>query len=123
MKRQGLLDSWHDRRIGLGVEWAEEIDKNLAEADVILLLISPDFLASDYCFDVEIKKAMERHEEGKAKVIPIILRPCDWQTAAFGKLQAAPKDAKAVTSWTNRDEAFYDIAGSIRKTLLPANAR
>ena len=117
LKRQGVITGWHDRRIGAGREWEGEIDKHLNTADVILLLISADFLASDYCYDVEMKRAMERHEAGETRVIPVILRPVDWKGAPFGKLQALPKDAKPVTSWPNRDEAFTDVAQGIRAAV------
>ncbi len=91
MKRQGIIDAWHDRAITAGSEWAGEIDTHLNSAQIILLLISADFLASDYCYDIELKRAMECHEVGKAQVIPIILKPVDWYGAPFGKLQALPK--------------------------------
>ena len=101
LSRQELIEQWHDRRIDAGQEWAGKIDENLNRADIILLLVSAYFLDSDYSFDIETKRAMERHEAGEAVVIPAILRPCDWQSASFGKLQALPKDAKAVTSWSS----------------------
>ena len=78
---------------------ADAIDEHLEAADVVLLLISADFLASDYCYDTEMKRALEKHKAGKARVIPIIIRPVDWKGAPFGELQALPKNAKAVTSW------------------------
>lgn len=114
LKRQGLIEDWHDRRIEPGQEWDRVIDEHLNCSQIILLLISADFIASDYCFSVEMKRALERHEEGDARVIPIILRPCDWITLPFGKLQALPKDGKPVTTWINQDEAFTDIAHGIR---------
>jgi hypothetical protein len=114
LKRQGVIAGWHDRKIGVGREWADEIDKHLNTADVILLLISADFMASDYCYDIEMKRALERHEAGEARVIPVILRPVDWRGAPFGKLQALPTDAQPVTKWSNRDEAFKNVAQGIR---------
>jgi tetratricopeptide (TPR) repeat protein len=114
LKRKQFITAWHDRRIGAGKEWANEIDERLDQADIILLLISSDFLASDYCYDVEVKRAMERHEAGEARVIPIILRPVDWKGTPFGKLQALPRDARPVTEWPNRDQAFLDVAQGIR---------
>jgi len=114
MKRQGHLSGWHDRLIGAGVEWKGKVDQNLEEAQVILLLVSSSFLASDYCWDVETRRAMERHDQGEARVIPVILRSCDWHEAPFGKLMALPKDGKAVTSWRNRDEAWTDVSKGIR---------
>jgi hypothetical protein len=99
LKRQDIIQDWHDRDISAGTEWARQISTQLETADIILLLISPDFIASDYCWDIELKRAMERHEAGEARVIPIILRQTDWAGAPFGKLQALPKDAKPVTLW------------------------
>jgi AAA+ ATPase superfamily predicted ATPase len=117
LKRQGLIDVWHDRKIGVGTDWEEEIDKHLNKAQVILLLISPDFMDSDYCYGIEMMRAIERHERGEAHVIPIILRPVYWQGAPFGKLQALPTNAKPVTRWGNRDDAFLDIANGIRNAV------
>jgi predicted RecA/RadA family phage recombinase len=117
LRRQGVITGWHDRRIGAGKEWEGEIDEHLNTADVILLLISADFLASDYCYDKEMRRALERHDAGEARVIPVILRPVDWEGASFGKLQALPKDAKPVTDWPNRDKAFLDIARGIRTAV------
>ena len=114
LKRQDVITTWHDRMINAGTEWKKEIDDHLRTARVILLLVSADFLASDYCYDVEVQEALARHDAGKACVIPIILRAVDWQNAPFGKLQALPKDGKPVTSWSNLDEAFVDIARGIR---------
>src|SRR5262245_30109477 len=78
LRRQGVIGDWHDRRIGAGQEWAGAIDAHLDSARIILLLISADFLASDYCYDIELKQAMARHAGGEARVIPVILRPVDW---------------------------------------------
>lgn len=115
LQRQGVINAWHDREIQAGTEWAKEIDDKLNAAAIILLLISDHFLASDYCYDIEMKRAIERHEAGEAVVIPIILKPVDWSGAPFGKLQAFPKDAKPVTKWSNRDDAFVNIAQGIRE--------
>ncbi len=119
LQRQGLIDVWHDRNISAGTEWEREISQHIDEADIILLLISPDFIDSDYCYSIEMKRALERRELGEAHVIPIILRPVDWEGAPFNKLQTLPKDAKPVTSraWRNADEAFSGIAENIRKVI------
>ncbi|NJL44717.1 MAG: toll/interleukin-1 receptor domain-containing protein [Leptolyngbyaceae cyanobacterium SM2_3_12] len=117
LERLGIIHSWHDRRILPGEEWDGQINKNLDTAQVILLLISSDFLASRYCWDVEVKQAMARHEAKTARVIPVILREVDWRGAPFGKLQALPTNARAVTSFTNRDEAFKDVAQGIRAAV------
>ncbi|MFL5628682.1 MAG: TIR domain-containing protein, partial [Ktedonobacteraceae bacterium] len=113
LKRQGLITHWYDRDISAGTGWTQEIESHLNMAQLILLLVSPDFLSSDYCYDVEMKRAMERHECGEALVVPIILRPVSWKGAPFAKLQALPRNAKAVTSWLNRDGAFLDITEGI----------
>jgi hypothetical protein len=120
LKRQGIIDIWYDRAISAGAEWEREIDRHLNSAKIILLLVSPDFMDSDYCYSQEMLRAMERHERGDARVIPVILRPVYWQGAPFGKLQALPTDAKAITSrdWHHLDEAFFDVAEGIRKVVL-----
>jgi hypothetical protein len=115
LKWQGLIASWHDREIAAGTEWVSEVNAHLNTASIILLLVSPDFLASHYCYSIEVKRAMERYEAGEARVFPIILRPVYWKKTLFGRLQALPKNAKPVTQWQNRDEAFFDIAENIRK--------
>jgi predicted phosphodiesterase len=119
LKQQGLVINWHDRKIGAGKEWENKIEEHLNTADIILLLISPDFLASDYCYSNEMNRALERHERGEANVIPIILRRVYWQGAQFGKLQALPTDGKPVTgpSWHNQDEAFFNVVEGIRKAV------
>ena len=116
MQWQGLIDPWHDRDISAGTEWEEEIMEHLDTAQIILLLVSPDFMASRYCYSVEMKRALERHEH-KARVIPVILRHIYWQGAPFGKLQALPTDAIPVKSWTDQDEALYNVTEGIRKLV------
>lgn len=117
LKREGIIRSWHDRDIKAGDEWKKVIDEHLETARIILLLVSADFLASDYAYEVEMKRALERHENGEARVIPVILRPVEWQGAPFSKLQALPRDARPVTSWANRDEAFRSVAEGIRRVV------
>jgi tetratricopeptide (TPR) repeat protein len=117
LKRQGLIAEWYDRKISAGKEWEHEISVYLQKAQIILLLISANFLASDYCYSIEMEYALKRHENGEARVIPIILRPVAWMDAPFGKLVALPKDGKPVTRWQNRAEAFVDIAEGIRKVV------
>lgn len=117
LQRQGLIETWHDRRITAGEDLDRAINENLETADVVLLLVSPDFLASDYCYDVEMARALERHRAGDAVVIPVILRHCDWHGAPFGKLLATPTDGKPVRGWADLDEAFQIITSAIRKAL------
>jgi hypothetical protein len=117
LKREGIIETWHDRRIAVGDGLSGAIDEQLEKADVILLLVSPDFLASNYCYDVEMARAMDRHRANEARVIPVILRHCDWRHAPFGKLLAAPKDGKPIVSWPDLDEAFVDVVQQIRAAL------
>lgn len=117
LRRQGIITSWHDRRLKAGDEIDAGIDAAMREAKVILLLVSPDFLASEYCYGVEVAHAMERHRASTARVIPIILRPCEWQEAPFGGLLAAPKDGLPVSKFTDRDDAFLNIAQMIRAAV------
>lgn len=119
LQREGLITLWADTDINAGIEWEEEIRRHLNSAQIILLLISPDFIASEYCYSVEMQRAIERHERGEAQVIPIILRPVDWQGMPFGKFQALPTNASPVTSgkWHHQDEAFYEVAKGIRDAV------
>lgn len=115
LKRQGVIDTWHDRRIGPGQDIGAAIDQHVSSDEIILLLVSADFIASDYCYDVEMTRAMERHQAGEAIVIPVILRACDWHHAPFGKLNASPRDGKPITQWPDIDEAFLQVAKAVRK--------
>ena len=115
--RQQIISGWHDRRIAPGQEWADQIDNALNEAQIILLLISARFMASDYCYAKEMVRAIERHDAGEAVVIPIILSACDWQDAPFSKLQALPKDAKPIKNWNDRDEAWLDVVRGLRQVI------
>lgn len=119
LRRQGMVETWHDRRIGAGHEFGDAIDEHVDSADIILLLVSPDFLASDYCYDREMMRAMARHEAGEATVIPVILRACLWHDAPFGKLNAAPTDGRPITLWPDRDQALTEVAKAIRGAALP----
>jgi tetratricopeptide (TPR) repeat protein len=117
LKRENRISAWNDRRITAGTEWKGEIDENLKSSSIILLLVTANFLASDYCNDVELRYAMEQHTQGNACVIPVIMRPCDWKTTTFGKLQALPTDGRPVIDWKTRDAAFLNVAEGIRKAL------
>jgi TIR domain len=125
LEREGLIKLWYDRDISAGTEWEQEIDEHLNAADIILLLVSPDFMNSNYCFSIEMKRALERHNDDrdKACVIPIILRPVDWHGAPFAKLQVLPTDAKPITSRRDRDAAFLNVEQAILKDILQMNTR
>ncbi|HEV2765395.1 MAG TPA: COR domain-containing protein, partial [Pyrinomonadaceae bacterium] len=114
LQRQGVVAAWHDRKLLAGDRWDSEIDVHLERARLVLLLVSADFIASDYCWGKEVRRAMERHEAGKATVIPVLLRACDWKGAPFAALQGLPKDLRPVTAWADRDAAWTDVAAGIR---------
>jgi predicted ATP-binding protein involved in virulence len=115
----GRVETWHDLQLEPGIEWEPDLLAQMKAADIILLLISVDFLASQYCYSTELQVAIDRHNAGQAKVIPVILRPCDWNHdfVPFSKLNVLPPGAKPVTSWPDPDEAYAIVAQEIRKVL------
>ena len=117
LERNNIISSWKDREIIPGQEWEDEIDKNLENAGIVILLVSPDFLDSDYCYEMEMKRAIEKHNSGDATVVPIIIRPCDWKETPFSKLHVLPKDAKAVSIWDNPDEAWLNVVTGLKKSI------
>jgi len=117
MKQQGLIAVWHDADIRAGAEWTYEIVRHLETSRIVLLLISPDFLASDRCYHLEMKRALERHEAGEICLIPILLRPVDRRGTPFEKLWCLPSNGIPVTNWPSRDKAFVDVADGIRKVV------
>jgi tetratricopeptide (TPR) repeat protein len=119
LKRQQVLTTWYDGEIKAGFEWEQEINRHLSKAHIIVLFVSAYFLHSDYCYTVEMKRALERHEAGNARVVPIIVRPVDWQHAPFSKLQALPPpEARPVSLWLNRDEAWLEVVKKIEAIAL-----
>ena len=119
LRRSGLIQDWHDRKVLPGQNWDQQIDKYLQSATVILLLISADFLNSNYISNVELKTALERQRAGDAVVIPIILRPVLWKVIPeIAQLQALPEDAKPVTEWPSHDAAFVSISEGILAVVL-----
>src|SRR6266496_3118634 len=119
LNHQGFISTWSDQEVLPGEEWKQAIDTKLREADIVLLLVSPDFMRSDYCYSIEMQQALERHTRGEICVIPIILRYGEWKEAPFGRLQVLPTEGKPVVSqsWHNRDEAFANVVQGIRKAV------
>lgn len=117
LKRSGKIETWNDRQLIAGQEWDEVIKTELERSDIILLLISIDFIASQYIWDKELATAMKRHEEGTARVVPIILKSCLWQEMPFAKLQALPRNAKPVTSYAIDDDAYTEISVSLNQLV------
>lgn len=117
LQRQNLISTWFDGDIKPGTEWRPQLMDRLNRAQIILLLISSDFMASDFCYSIEMIRAIERHDADQARVLPIIVRPVDWKGAPFSKIQALPTGAKAVTRWPTHDDAFEDVAQGIRSAI------
>lgn len=115
--QQGVLAAWHDRRIEPGVEWDTAISTELQRAQLILLLVSPSFMASEYVQGREVKQALDMHDREAARVVPIVLRHVAFERTPIGRLQALPTNAKPVIAWRHPDEAFRDVTRAIR-TLL-----
>jgi peptidoglycan hydrolase-like protein with peptidoglycan-binding domain/lambda repressor-like predicted transcriptional regulator len=123
LRRQGVIADWHDRKIVPGQEWRDAIDQNLDAADCVLLLVSSDFLASDYCYSIEMQRTLEKYREGRVLVIPVIVRPADWQHTPLADLQALPKDAKPVVEWLRRDRAWLSVTDGLRRALTAVLAK
>lgn len=115
LRREGKIEAWFDREILAGSELDAEIADQLESCDLFLLLVSPDFLASDYCVEKEMRRALERHEAREARVVPIIVEPCDWTTSPLRKLKALPEDGKPISVWTNANTAFLNVTQEIRR--------
>lgn len=117
LKYEGLIATWTDRLIMPGAIWADDIAKNLNSADIVLLLVSADFIASYHCIEEEMKIALQRHYSRKARVIPIFIRPSDWSNMPFAVIQGLPNGAKPVSNWSNLDDAWLDVVQGIRKVV------
>jgi hypothetical protein len=115
LKRKGIIETWQERRIIPGADRSVEIDQRLEEADIILLLVSADLLASDYCFNIGVMRALSRHSAGEARVIPVIVRPVDWTETPFARLQPLPASGKPVVKWEPMDDAWLSVAHGIRQ--------
>lgn len=121
LRSAGLLELWHDRRIEPGEEWQGEIDAAMEEADIVIFLVSADFLASDYCGDVEMARAIRRHEDGSCTIVPVIVRDSNWRSSRLSSYQALPADGKPITRWSNRDTAWRAVADGIEQIINSRN--
>lgn len=119
----GKITTWHDRCIIPGQEFENQIDLYFSQADIILLLISSDFIASDYCYQVEMTNALERHNRGEAVVIPVILRECDWHQLPFGRIMAATIDGKPITKFASHDDGYFQVAGAVSRAIANLEAK
>lgn len=117
LSREGVINEWHNRQINPGELYKDAIDQHFNAAQLILLLISADYIASDYCYGTEMTRALQRHAAHEARVIPIILRPVDWRSAPFGGLKALPMNGEPITAWADLDQAFLAVVNEIRKVV------
>lgn len=117
LKRDKKIIEWHDRRLLAGSNWEKEIIDNIDQAQIIVMLMSPDFISSDYCSETESKRALERHSREEAIVVPVIIRPCLWTQTPFKNLQALPKDGVPVSTFKNHDEAWLEVAKGLLKVI------
>lgn len=117
LERQGLIRAWHRGRMIAGQVCSDEIKAQLEAANVVLLLVSSDFLGSEDCWGGDMTAALERHRARKCAVIPVILRPCDLEGAPFAGLAQLPRGGKPVTSWSNRDEAWASVVEGVRAAI------
>ena len=117
LRKQGTISDWFDGDILPGTDWRSELMGRLNKANIILLLVSADFISSDFCYDIEMIRAIDRHKADEARVLPIILRPCDWEGTPFAELQVLPSGPKPVVTWSTHDEAFTDVTRGIRRAI------
>jgi tetratricopeptide (TPR) repeat protein len=117
LQRDGVIDTWHFRKIVPGADWKQAIDHHLRKATLILLLISPDFIASNDQYDIEMKQAMEQQRKGESRVLPIIIRPVDWSSTPFARLQTLPLDTRPVAAYPNRDDVYQEITECIKGVI------
>jgi len=117
LKQKGSIIEWHDRSIEPGGDWNQKISDKLDSSDIVIALLSPDFLASEYCFGIEMEKAFSRLKREEIRLVPVLLRPCMWEESRFSAIQMIPRDSKPVTSWPSVDEALKNVAMEIREIV------
>lgn len=117
LKREGLIAEWTDEEIPAGGNLDTHISESLNTSQLFICLVSPDYIASNYCYEKEFGTAHKMEIEGKITIVPIIVEPCDWKSTPFGKIKALPKDGKPVAEWTSPNSAFTDVAQELRKLL------
>jgi hypothetical protein len=119
LRREGRISTWYDRDILAGDRFGDVIARELNSAQLFLPLVSPDFLASNYCYETEMQRAMARHAAGEIRIVPIILRPCEWQASPLGRLKALPLDGRPISLWPDADAAWFDVVTELRR-LVPS---
>lgn len=122
LERQGFISSWYDRKIEPGTDFVQEIDKHLNTAQIILLGVSQHFIRSKYCYLIEMQRAVERHELGQARIVPVLLRPVYWKGTPFRNLEPLPTNYKPIIKWSHRDDAIFEVAEGIRQVAEALSA-
>jgi len=117
LKREGVVELWFDKQIDAGGHIDDEVSSGLADSQLFLALVSPDFLASNYCYEKEMVQAIERASYGTMRVVPIILEPCDWKSSPLAQFKALPKDSTPISLWANPNVAMLDIVNELRRVL------
>jgi hypothetical protein len=118
LRREGLITEWYDAAIDAGSEWRDEIARELEAADVIVLLVSADFLVSEFCYEHEMRRAVERAHQGDALVIGVMLRAVDgWERTPFAEFQVVPQDGRPISKWSDADDAYKHVVERIRAAL------
>jgi len=119
LERENLIKPWVDHSILAGDDWDRAITEKLNKADIVVLLVSIDFINSKYCYDIELERAIEREAKRETRIIPVILRSCLWKNSPLiGRFKALPTDGRAVSAWPDIDEALTVVAEGIRETAI-----
>ena len=121
LRRDHHINEWYDREILAGDDVDQEISEQLETCELFLALVSPDYLASGYCYDIEMTRALERHDAGEVRVVPIIIELCEWKKTPLRHLMALPRDSKPVSKWENEDEAYLNVVTELRRILARDN--
>jgi TIR domain len=122
LRREGSIAEWFDQKILAGGEIDQEVSRQLDKCDLFLPLLTPDFLASNYCYETEMQRAIERHESGEMHIVPLVIEPCDWKASPLKRFKALPRDGKPVAEWTNKNNAYLDIVTELRRLICEDSA-
>ncbi len=117
LQREGSISGWYDRDIRAGTRFDDEIERELAQADIFVACVSPDYIASNYCYERELTSALQREDRGELAIVPVILEPSDWLSTPLSKFKALPDDGKAVAEFTNPNVAFMQVIHELRRLV------
>ena len=123
LQRERAIETWTDHQIVPGGKLDGEVAKALERSDVFIALVSPDYLASNYCYDKEFEVALRMAESGQLNILPVIVEPCDWLSSPFSQFLALPKDGKPISEWTNSNVAYLDVVSGIRRVVSSGAAQ